>query len=233
MTRGDRTLRSAARLDLRLLQPESLVHRAVHGGRRRDVLLRLLESARAPVELAEAQMAVGDKGPHAALLGERQRVAENDPQLPSRNRGGRRRRLPSAGPAGDDVCRRQAAGGAGVFRRRALLGRTGLDPRRPDLGAGGGACRAAGVSSQAARIGTAASNARAAPRSGASRRSGKRGSTCRSTATAAAWSTAPCSAAMWTPASATRRSPHSGPCRPATAHPWAMCGATAAYSAPP
>jgi len=76
MTRGDRTLISAARLDLRLLQPESLVHLAVHGGRRRDVLLRLLESARAPVELAEAQMAVGDKGPHAALLGERQRVAE-------------------------------------------------------------------------------------------------------------------------------------------------------------
>src|SRR5260370_2691345 len=76
MTRGDRTLISAARLDCRLLQPESLVHLAVHGGRRRDVLLRLLESARAPVELAEAQMAVGDKGPHAALLGERQRVAE-------------------------------------------------------------------------------------------------------------------------------------------------------------
>src|SRR5260370_24717997 len=76
MTRGARTRLSAARVDRRLLQRESLGHRAVHGGRRRDVLLRLLESARAPVELAEAQMAVGDKGPHAALLGERQRVAE-------------------------------------------------------------------------------------------------------------------------------------------------------------
>jgi hypothetical protein len=76
MTRGDRTPVSAARPDLGLLQPEPHVHLAAHGGRRRDVLLRLLESPRAPVELAEAQMAVGDKGPHAALLGERQRVAE-------------------------------------------------------------------------------------------------------------------------------------------------------------
>src|SRR5260370_10377699 len=98
MTRGDRTLISAARLDLRLLQPESLVHLAVHGGRRRDVLLRLLESARAPVELAEAQMAVGDKGPHAALLGDRQRVAEMTLSFLRGIAAGRRLPYPLPGP---------------------------------------------------------------------------------------------------------------------------------------
>ena len=39
------------------------------------MLLRLLALAGAPVELAEAEVAVGDEGPHAARLGERQRLA--------------------------------------------------------------------------------------------------------------------------------------------------------------
>ena len=37
--------------------------------------LRLLALARAPVELAEAEVAVGDERAHAARLGERQRLA--------------------------------------------------------------------------------------------------------------------------------------------------------------
>jgi len=39
------------------------------------VLLRLLALAGAPVEFAEAEVAVGNEGAHAARLGERQRVA--------------------------------------------------------------------------------------------------------------------------------------------------------------
>ena len=38
------------------------------------MLLRLLALARAPVELAEAEVAVGDEGAHPELLGERERV---------------------------------------------------------------------------------------------------------------------------------------------------------------
>ena len=50
-------------------------HLAVHRRRRGEMLLRLLALARAPVELAEAEVAVGDEGAHAARLGERQRLA--------------------------------------------------------------------------------------------------------------------------------------------------------------
>jgi len=39
------------------------------------VLLRLLALTHAAVELAEAEVAVGDEGAHAELAGERQRVA--------------------------------------------------------------------------------------------------------------------------------------------------------------
>src|SRR5262245_5616977 len=54
-------------LRLRLLQPERHLHLAVHRRRGGEVLLRLLALARAPVELAEAEVAVGDEGhaPHA------------------------------------------------------------------------------------------------------------------------------------------------------------------------
>src|SRR5260370_41296599 len=60
---------SAARLDLRLLQPEPHTHLAVHGGRRRGVFLRLLARARASAELAEAEVAVGDERAHAERVG--------------------------------------------------------------------------------------------------------------------------------------------------------------------
>ena len=71
--RGDRAPISAAWLDLRLLQPERHVHLAVHRRRRCHMLLRLLARARAPVQFAEAEMAVGDKRAHAARFGEFQR----------------------------------------------------------------------------------------------------------------------------------------------------------------
>src|SRR5215467_223406 len=60
---------------LRLLEPEPHVHLAVHRRRGAEVLARLLTLARAPVELAEAEVAVGDERAHAARLRERQRLA--------------------------------------------------------------------------------------------------------------------------------------------------------------
>ena len=55
---------------LRLLQPEAHVHLAIHRRRRGEVLLRLLTLAHASVELAEAEVAVGDDRAHAQLNGE-------------------------------------------------------------------------------------------------------------------------------------------------------------------
>src|SRR5262249_12144785 len=60
---------------LRLLQPEAHVHLAVQRRRGGEVLLSLLPPVRPPVELAEAEMAVGDERTHAARLGHRQRAA--------------------------------------------------------------------------------------------------------------------------------------------------------------
>src|SRR5262245_48390703 len=57
-------------LRLRLLQPERHLHLAVHRRRGADMFLRLLAIARAPVELAEAEVAVGDEGAHAEIFGE-------------------------------------------------------------------------------------------------------------------------------------------------------------------
>src|SRR5262249_34943533 len=48
---------------------------AVHHRRGGEMLLRLLAVARAPVELAEAEVAVGDEQAHAELAGELQRLA--------------------------------------------------------------------------------------------------------------------------------------------------------------
>src|SRR5215470_16020835 len=62
--------RQLSRLRLRLLQPVRHPHLAVHRRRGGEVLLRLLALARAPVELAEAEVAVGDEGAHGAGLGE-------------------------------------------------------------------------------------------------------------------------------------------------------------------
>src|SRR5262249_12520100 len=64
-----------SQLSLRLLQIEPHVHFAVHRGRGSEILARLLAFTRAPVELPEAEMAVGDKRAHAARLGEGQRLA--------------------------------------------------------------------------------------------------------------------------------------------------------------
>src|SRR5258708_8304564 len=66
---------SAASLGLRLLQPEAHVHIAVQrycGGKVLADLLLLLCTL---IELAKAEVAVGDEGAHAARLGERQCLA--------------------------------------------------------------------------------------------------------------------------------------------------------------
>src|SRR5262249_39981008 len=60
---------------LRLLKPVRHAHLAVHRRRGGEMLVRLLTLARAPVELAEAEVAVGDEGAHAEVAGERQRLA--------------------------------------------------------------------------------------------------------------------------------------------------------------
>src|SRR5262245_33569610 len=57
-------------LRLRLLQPVRHPHLAVHRPRGSEMPLRLFALARALVELAEAEMAVGDEGAHAELAGE-------------------------------------------------------------------------------------------------------------------------------------------------------------------
>src|SRR5262245_48478225 len=57
-------------LSVRLLKVEAHVHLAVHRRRGGEVLPRLLVLARAPVELAEAEVAVGDERAHAAGFGE-------------------------------------------------------------------------------------------------------------------------------------------------------------------
>src|SRR5262245_62452897 len=61
-------------LRLRLLQVEAHVHLAIHRRRGGEVLLRLLALARAAVELAEPEVAVGDEGAHAERVSERERV---------------------------------------------------------------------------------------------------------------------------------------------------------------
>jgi hypothetical protein len=61
---------------LRLLQPETHAHLAVHrGGGGRQVLLGLRAVPGAPVQFAKAEVGVGDEGAHAEVGGKRQRVA--------------------------------------------------------------------------------------------------------------------------------------------------------------
>src|SRR5438094_5403391 len=57
-------------IHLRLLQPEPHVHLAVHRGCGGEVLLRLLALARAPIELAKAEVAVGDERTHGESFGQ-------------------------------------------------------------------------------------------------------------------------------------------------------------------
>src|SRR3989442_13943252 len=58
-----------------MLEPEAHIHLAIHRRPGGEVLARLLVLARAPVELAEPEVAVGDERAHAELAGERQRLA--------------------------------------------------------------------------------------------------------------------------------------------------------------
>jgi hypothetical protein len=58
------------RLHLRLLQPEPHVHLAVHRRGGGEVLLGRLMVAGPPVELAEAEVAVGEKRAHPELVGQ-------------------------------------------------------------------------------------------------------------------------------------------------------------------
>src|SRR5215831_11987636 len=75
--RGLRVLSPELRhLRLRLLQPVRHPHLAVHRRRGGEVLLRLLALDRAPVELAKAEVAVGDEGAQRILFSEEQRGAK-------------------------------------------------------------------------------------------------------------------------------------------------------------
>jgi hypothetical protein len=53
---------------MRLFQPVRHPHLAVHRRRSGEMLQRLFALAHAPVELAEAEVAVGDEGAHAEFV---------------------------------------------------------------------------------------------------------------------------------------------------------------------
>jgi hypothetical protein len=59
---------------LRLLQPESHVHLAVHGRGNGQVLTSLLQPVGTLIQLAKSEL--GNEGPHAARLGKGERLAE-------------------------------------------------------------------------------------------------------------------------------------------------------------
>src|SRR6266852_4852212 len=67
--------RQLPHLRLRLLQPELHVHLAVHRCRSGEVFHGLLLLTGYSIELAEAEVAVGDERTHAARLGEGQRLS--------------------------------------------------------------------------------------------------------------------------------------------------------------
>jgi len=73
LARGAGPLSRYVQLCFRLIQPEPHPHLAIRRRRDREMLLRAL--ARAPVELAEAEVAVGNERAHAKFAGERQRLA--------------------------------------------------------------------------------------------------------------------------------------------------------------
>jgi hypothetical protein len=66
-------------LRLRLLQPKRHVHVAVHRRRGGEVVAGLIPFARAQVDLAETEVAVGDEGARPEPLGEGQRLARGVP----------------------------------------------------------------------------------------------------------------------------------------------------------
>jgi hypothetical protein len=65
-----------AHLRLRLLKPGPHIHLAVHRRRNREVFACFSTLAHTSVELAEAEMAVGDDRAHAQLIGEGQGLPE-------------------------------------------------------------------------------------------------------------------------------------------------------------
>jgi hypothetical protein len=65
-------LSEAAHLCLGLIQPEPHIHLAVHRRSGREVFPGILTLALASVELAEAEVAVGDDRPYAQFLGKGQ-----------------------------------------------------------------------------------------------------------------------------------------------------------------
>src|SRR5216684_3446929 len=67
--------RQRPHLRLRLLHPVRHPHLAIHRRRHGEMLLRLLALVRTPVELSEAEVAVGDERAHAAGLGEGEGLA--------------------------------------------------------------------------------------------------------------------------------------------------------------
>src|SRR5260370_3957992 len=73
--RGAVSSRQLPHLRLGRLQPELHAHLAVHTRCGRQLPLRILPLARAPVELAEGEVAVGDERSHAARRVEGQRLA--------------------------------------------------------------------------------------------------------------------------------------------------------------
>src|SRR5215471_21837700 len=66
--------RRFSKLRLRVLQIEPHLHLSVHRRRGSQVLLGLVALAGVPVEFAEAEVAVGDKGTHPQFLGDGERV---------------------------------------------------------------------------------------------------------------------------------------------------------------
>jgi hypothetical protein len=57
-------------LRLHLLHPEPHLHLAIHRRSRGQVLVGVLPLARAPVQRAEAEVAVSEEGAHADIVGE-------------------------------------------------------------------------------------------------------------------------------------------------------------------
>src|SRR5262245_48596165 len=74
LVRPSMSFQSRAHFCLRLLQVDPHSHLAVHRRRGGEVLLGLLALARAPIERAEAEMAVRNEGTHAPRLRQRQRL---------------------------------------------------------------------------------------------------------------------------------------------------------------
>src|SRR3974377_1270775 len=70
-----RVLTQLTNLRFRLMQPELHMHFLVHRHRHGEVFLSLVAIACTAIELAETEVAVGDKRAHAAGLGDRQRLA--------------------------------------------------------------------------------------------------------------------------------------------------------------